>query len=187
MASLLSWRWPKRTFNGCNSWYTSYLSFLKIANYKVCIVIGCVEKFVSHVLVWVKFVVKVITVQNQNSLQSLEFERKTPAKTLGFNTDVLCNVTRDFGDKGVVDLGWLLIMYRYIEDNHRLISYNTTNGIEIDQDCLITGQNTGCCSVCSWMNCQKVSSMQSILCHQSGHWTNLLDNFTVCINSNIDL
>lgn len=42
MASLLSWRWPKRTFKGCNSWYTSCLSFLKNLNlqslysYRLC-------------------------------------------------------------------------------------------------------------------------------------------------------
>ena len=63
MASVLSWRWLRRTFSGWISWYTSYVSQTARA-YEVRVVVRRVQQLVGHVLVGVQLVVQVVAVQD---------------------------------------------------------------------------------------------------------------------------
>ena len=106
--------------------------------YKVRIIVCGVKKFVSHVLVRIEFVVEMITVKDENTLQCLQLKRKTTTKTLWFYANILGNIARDFGNEGIVDLWMVVGSFGYIEDNHRFVGNDSSNWVQIDKNCLIT-------------------------------------------------
>lgn len=136
-----------------------------------------------HMLVGVQFIVEMITVENENTFQCLEFKWKTASKTFRFHTNIVCNISRNLRDERIINLLRIERTIEYIKDNHRFICNNTSNRVQIHENRFISSQNAWSCSMGSRMNCQKVTSMQSVLCHQSRHGTDFLNDFTIGINS----
>ena len=73
--------------------------------YEVGRVVRRVEKLVRHVLVGVELVVEVVAVENQHTFEGLQLKGKAAAEPLRFDPDIVCYITGDFGNEGIVNLG----------------------------------------------------------------------------------
>ena len=61
---------------------------------EVGVVISGIEKLVRHVLVGVELIVQVVTVENEHSLQSLEFKGEAASKPPRFYPNVVRDISR---------------------------------------------------------------------------------------------
>ena len=61
---------------------------------EVGVVISGIEKLVRHVLVGVELIVQVVAVENEHSLQRLEFKREAASKPPRFYPNVVRDISR---------------------------------------------------------------------------------------------
>ena len=117
-------------------------------------------------------------------LRGLGAQRKTAAKALRLDPDVVRYVAGDFGDEGIVNLGVKSCQsntLKMIMDSSVIILRIVFRFRRI----AFSRQYAWSCPVRSRMNRQKVSAVECILCHQRRHRTHLLQDLTVRIDSTI--